>query len=145
MNVQHNCALHQCTTAQIRHVYQERERTDATEPIISHVRNPEDIVLNTAQMRDAAYVQRFRLQSPLLDEDQIITASAAREVALQKAARNASTPCPTTSMSVPQRLGQPRRVVALQENNRASSSHGPWGKGVVAFQLPAIAEGSLGG
>ena len=58
--------------------------------MVSHMQHPEDIVLNMAQMRDAARVKVFRLRSPNLDVESIVTASAAREVALQKAARKIS-------------------------------------------------------
>jgi hypothetical protein len=80
-------------------------------------------MLNTAQMRDAIHVQRYRLRSPILDEEGIIMASAAREVASQKAARKAlESSSSVKQASTPQQLVQPRRLAALQEIPRASTS-----------------------
>jgi hypothetical protein len=126
VNVQHNCAQYQCATTHVRHVYQERERTDQTQSMVSHSKHPEDLMLNTAQMRDAIRVQVYRLRSPDLDEEEIITASAAREVATQKAARKALEP--TSSAKVPastptlQQLSLPRRLAMLQEIPHTSMS-----------------------
>jgi hypothetical protein len=122
VNVQHNCAKHQCTTTDVRHIYQERERIEQTSPMVSHMQHPEDIMLNTAQMRDAAHVQVFRLRSPNLDAESIVTASAAREVALQKAARKVSDSTSTAKAPTTQQLGHPRRLAALQELPHASTS-----------------------
>jgi hypothetical protein len=123
VNVQHNCARYQCSTTHVRHVYQERERTDQTQPMVSHSKQPEDLMLNTAQMRDAIHVQAYRLRSPDLDEENIIMASAVREVAAQKAARKASEPA-KAPVSTPtlQQLSLPRRLAMLQEVPSASAS-----------------------
>jgi hypothetical protein len=86
------------------------------------MQHPEDIVLNTAQMRDAAHVQVFRLRSPNPDMESIVTASAAREVTLQKAARKVSDSSSTAKAPTTQQLGYPRRLAALQELPRASTS-----------------------
>jgi hypothetical protein len=73
-------------------------------------------MLNTAQMRDAIHVQPFHLCSPILDEEQIITSSAAQEVASQKSTRTALEATPATRTPISnQQLGQPRRLAALQE------------------------------
>lgn len=123
VNVQHNCAQQLCSTAQIRHVYQERERTDQTRLAVTHIRQPDDLVLNTAQMRDAPLLQKFRLRSPDLNADDIITASAAHEIALQKTARTNLETIPVVSNrpSVPSRL-LVQRQRALQESALASTS-----------------------
>ncbi|KAL6306470.1 hypothetical protein BKA93DRAFT_840752 [Sparassis latifolia] len=73
-----------CNTSSERRVHQERQVTEQTRPKVKHL-NAADVVLNTAQMRDAAHVQKFRIAAPELDADQIITASAAREVTAQRA------------------------------------------------------------
>jgi hypothetical protein len=66
-------------------------------------------------MRDAIHVQKFRRPSETLDEDQIITESAAREVLAQKALRKTSElTAPRASVAAPQHLSQPRRVAQLQ-------------------------------
>ena len=106
VNVQHNCVQHNCATAHVHHIYQEHECTDQTQPAVSHIHNPKDVVLNTVQMRDAVHVWRFQLQSPILDAEQIITTSAAWEVVLQKAAHKALDSAVTAS-PVPQHFGQP--------------------------------------
>ncbi|KAJ6473443.1 hypothetical protein C8R47DRAFT_957896, partial [Mycena vitilis] len=51
---------------------------------VTHNRS-EDIVLNTAQMRDAVHLQPYRINSTPLDSDLIITQSAAQEIGSQKA------------------------------------------------------------
>lgn len=58
MNVQHNCARNKCGLTGHRVIVQERHETDQYEPIIQH-KNPEDVVINTGQMRDAHWVQQF--------------------------------------------------------------------------------------
>jgi hypothetical protein len=125
VNVQHNCAQYQCGTTNVRHVYQERERTDQTQATVSHSKHPEDLMLNTAQMRDAIHVQAYRLRSPDLDEEGIIMASAAREVSAQKVARKALEPTSSAkaplSMPMPQQLSLPRRLAMLQEVTSSTS------------------------
>ncbi|KAJ7294046.1 hypothetical protein C8J57DRAFT_1042339 [Mycena rebaudengoi] len=79
INVQHNCEVHKCGPTGFQHVYQERELTQHTRAVIAHVGEPEDFILNTAQMRDAVDVQRFRIASPYLDADTVITSSILAE------------------------------------------------------------------
>ncbi|KAH8081293.1 hypothetical protein BXZ70DRAFT_1068335 [Cristinia sonorae] len=86
VNVQHNCAAHQCDLSGQRPIFQERVRTQQTQAAISHS-VPTDLVLNTAQMRDAALLQPFRIDSPVLDTEAIIMASVAREIKVQSATR----------------------------------------------------------
>jgi hypothetical protein len=123
VNTQHNCSEHNCGTEKTRHVYQERERTDQTRPVVVH-RAPADVVLNTAQMRDAIHVQKFRHRSVSLDADQIITASAAREVIAQKVLRKQAETVPASTMPVAgmQHVGLPQRLAALQGSLHASTS-----------------------
>ncbi|KAJ7603170.1 hypothetical protein DFH06DRAFT_908926, partial [Mycena polygramma] len=54
---------------------------------VEHTQNVDDVVLNTAQMRDAVHVQRYRLDSTPMDVEHIITQSAAREIGARKAKR----------------------------------------------------------
>ncbi|PCH45012.1 hypothetical protein WOLCODRAFT_91104 [Wolfiporia cocos MD-104 SS10] len=84
VNAQHNCAANACDTSGFRYVYQERQRTNQTQAAVVHQR-PTDLILNTAQMRDAVHVQQFRIPPQVLDEDEVITASAAQEVHARKA------------------------------------------------------------
>ncbi|KAI6039086.1 hypothetical protein EDC04DRAFT_3012242 [Pisolithus marmoratus] len=83
VNVQHNCAGHHCTGSSSVSVYEEREKTTKTMRRIEH-RNPSDLILNTAQMRDAAHVQRFRTRVQQLERDWAIHMGAAAELNAQK-------------------------------------------------------------
>jgi hypothetical protein len=122
VNVQHNCSEHNCRTANTRAIYQEGEKTNQVRPVISHAA-PHDIVLNTAQMRDAIHVQKYRQHSETLDADRIITESAAREVVAQKALRKTSEANPVPNIATrPRNVAQPRRLEALRETPRASTS-----------------------
>lgn len=81
-----------------------------------------DLILNTAQMRDAVHVQRFRIPFQALDEVSIIQESVAREVAAQKQAHRAglgtmqttSTPATGSVAMAGQFAGQHRRLVEIQ-------------------------------
>lgn len=105
-------------------MYQERTCTEQMEVFIEHITNPDDIVLNTAQMRDAIHVQKFRVASEILDLDDIVMQSAVKELASRKedvsAAAVVAQPHPTavmppmasTSSSAPPRP-RPRRLQEL--------------------------------
>ncbi|EJD48322.1 hypothetical protein AURDEDRAFT_26746, partial [Auricularia subglabra TFB-10046 SS5] len=56
VNVQHDCASHNCTTTGTRAIVQERQQTRNAVAIVAHSAN-DDWILNTGQMRDARYVQ----------------------------------------------------------------------------------------
>ncbi|KAJ6543258.1 hypothetical protein DFH09DRAFT_1249389 [Mycena vulgaris] len=90
VNVQHNCLDNKCGPTAYRPVYQECELTTHTQAQIQHSTNPMDLVLNTAQMRDAVYVQHFRINTPTLDRDTIILQSAANELEAAKKAAAAA-------------------------------------------------------
>ncbi len=85
--MQHNCAGNECTTSGTRAVLEERENSGRTVPIVTH-RNSTNLMLNTAQMRDAKHVQKFRIPSTEIEgnvwEKEIFTA-VEREVAVQTA------------------------------------------------------------
>ncbi|KAJ7223860.1 hypothetical protein B0H12DRAFT_1213067 [Mycena haematopus] len=86
VNVQHNCLDHGCAPTSTRPVFQERIRTDQTRAQIAHTQNPTDLVLNTAQMRDAKHLQKFRIAIPELVRDTVIHQSAVNELAASKKA-----------------------------------------------------------
>lgn len=90
MNIQHNCADNKCNTLGSRPVYQERQLTEQTRPAVSHIRTTDDLVLNTAQMRDAIHLQHFRVSSDTLDVDHIIHQSAIKELASLKVSATTS-------------------------------------------------------
>ncbi|KAI6042116.1 hypothetical protein EDC04DRAFT_2878613 [Pisolithus marmoratus] len=67
VNVQHNCAGHHCTgSSSVLH------------------RNPSDLILNTAQMHDAAHVQQFHTRVQQLEHDWAIHMGAAAGLNAQK-------------------------------------------------------------
>ncbi|KAK6997382.1 hypothetical protein R3P38DRAFT_3416225 [Favolaschia claudopus] len=84
VNVQHNCKDNLCATTASVPVFQERVKTSQTAARVSHTKNVDDVVLNTAQMRDAVYVQRYRVNSVPMDVDRIVTESAAKEIDARK-------------------------------------------------------------
>jgi hypothetical protein len=65
--MQHNCAQHHCRTKETQPIFQEREKTDQMASAVSHDM-PQDFVLNTAQMRDALHMQKFRVRSDMFDQ-----------------------------------------------------------------------------
>ena len=83
VNVQHNCAAQKCMDSGTQPVYEEHEKTGKTLPRIVHV-SPSDLILNTAQMRDASHVQRFRIQVEPFDRDWAIHSGATAELNAQK-------------------------------------------------------------
>lgn len=83
---------------------------------VSH-NEPSDLVLNTAQMRDAIHMQRFRIPSEELDAEHIIMVSAAQEVQIQQAkVRNTASAAlkAGNGRGKPVGVGQARRLVAIQ-------------------------------
>ncbi|KAJ7110365.1 hypothetical protein C8R43DRAFT_904377, partial [Mycena crocata] len=86
VNVQHDCSTHGCAPSGFQRIYQERQATEHTKPAIVHAAPMDDLVLNTAQMRDAADLQPFRINSPDLDANAVIEASIVREFNQRKAA-----------------------------------------------------------
>jgi hypothetical protein len=97
VNAQHNCSDNNCGTENTQHVYQEREWTDQTHPVVVH-QMPEDLVLNTAQMQDVIHVQKFHHRSTSLVADEIITAIVAREAVTQKALQKSTLSVSKTAM-----------------------------------------------
>ncbi|KAF8966226.1 hypothetical protein BDZ97DRAFT_1657897 [Flammula alnicola] len=84
VNTQHDCDTNKCTTSGFRYVYQERVRTQRRAPIVQHIKNPDDLILNTAQMRDAIHLQKFRIPPAVLDEPAVIDASVRRMIDKRK-------------------------------------------------------------
>lgn len=79
VNVQHNCARNECDLSRRVTVQQERQDTANTRAAIRHKNNLEDMVLNTAKMRDARWVQKFAPEAPTTDFEAIVNASVERE------------------------------------------------------------------
>ncbi|THV04278.1 hypothetical protein K435DRAFT_615688, partial [Dendrothele bispora CBS 962.96] len=57
VNVQHNCSKNGCSIQDIMPIFQERQKTNQKKGAVVHLGNLNDVVLNTAQMRDAKYIQ----------------------------------------------------------------------------------------
>jgi len=137
VNVQHNCAVHGCDLSAYRRVWQERVQTELTQPIVAH-RAPNDMVLNTAQMRDAVLLQRFRIPSSVLILDDIVTASVAREIQAEKKTKQAAVPDSGESASGGARrhrqlvatpaVGSSLRIETLQRaSHQSETTMGPIG------------------
>ncbi|KAK7027593.1 hypothetical protein R3P38DRAFT_2526141, partial [Favolaschia claudopus] len=105
VNVQHNCSVQGCGATGFRYVYQERERSNETRPVIVHAGLPADLVLNTAQMRDAVNLQPYRVNSERLDADTIIKSFVLREFDLRKAANAVAAGAQLTEIISDGRLG----------------------------------------
>lgn len=65
-------------------------QTGMTTPVVEHLTNPNDLILNTAQMRDAIHLQKFQIHSTALDEDTVIQESIARAINKRKTAEAGS-------------------------------------------------------
>ncbi|KAJ3848535.1 hypothetical protein EV368DRAFT_86507 [Lentinula lateritia] len=77
---------------------QEREQTSKLKDEVVHKGDLNDKVLNTAQMRDADFLQHFRIQVPQLSMDVILEESSAREWnALNRSTTKALQPLMSTS------------------------------------------------
>ncbi|KAJ7814354.1 hypothetical protein B0H14DRAFT_3747837 [Mycena olivaceomarginata] len=60
-STEHNCMDNHCAATASIPLFQERTKTAQTIARIAHTQNLHDLVLNTAQMRDAVLVQPYRL------------------------------------------------------------------------------------
>ncbi|KAF7976125.1 hypothetical protein HWV62_7571 [Athelia sp. TMB] len=125
VNVQHNCSANSCTTAKTRPVFQEREITESVRDAVHHVGAPFDLVLNTAQMRDAIHVQQFRVPCVVLDEvaeERIIEASVRREIDVRKVRSAAKAVQAAAGGTANKRAGapaHPQRLRVLKESGSA--------------------------
>ncbi|KAI0782791.1 hypothetical protein C8Q75DRAFT_727224, partial [Abortiporus biennis] len=99
VNVQHNCAANKCKSTASHTIRQERETTTQSQPRIRHL-NSGDLLLNTAQMRNSIHLQSFRIQAPILNQEQAILEGATREIK-QRKLRDSKT---QKKSSVPQSL-----------------------------------------
>ncbi|KJA24725.1 hypothetical protein HYPSUDRAFT_94301, partial [Hypholoma sublateritium FD-334 SS-4] len=89
VNTAHNCPRNNCKSDGFHYVYQERVQTAHKRSVIRHSTRPEDWILNTAQMHDAEYLQKFRIPSDSLtvaDEEQLLHDSVAVTINARKAA-----------------------------------------------------------
>lgn len=100
-------------------MYQERERTKNTRDVMSHTNHPDDLILNTGQMRDAVHLQQFRINYDPLDADFIIHTSAVREIDVRKAADTTELPTGEAGPSRRKRMAKATAVdrLALVHSN----------------------------
>ena len=70
-------------------VRQENEVTSSTRAAVRHY-EPDDLILNTGQLRDAKYTRHFRRTPAILDREWAIMAGAAREIDGRRAKENVS-------------------------------------------------------
>ncbi|KAJ7469074.1 hypothetical protein FB451DRAFT_1177070 [Mycena latifolia] len=91
VNVNHNCAANHCEIALTRRVLQERRRTKRFENEVSHAVEPNDCVLNLAQLRSATDVQKSRSDArfPGLSLAEAIEASIRNKERLEQNAKEA--------------------------------------------------------
>lgn len=83
VNVQHDCISNQCHAEKVVPLLQEGEVTSELRERIVHRRNPDQMVLNTAQMQSAKHIQPFRVPSIPMDATEVILASIQKEITLQ--------------------------------------------------------------
>lgn len=97
-NLQHRCNIHACTPSDFRYVRQEGQATSRTQAWVSH-KVPDDLLLNTARMRDAALMERLRypIDAATIDLDASIYRGARVEIDARKAAALANSQSSSTS------------------------------------------------
>ena len=91
VNVNHNCAAHQCKITPTRQVIQERRKTVHFENEVNHAVESDDCFLNLAQLRSATDVQKFRnsAQSPDLSLADAIEQAIRNKDRLEREAKEA--------------------------------------------------------
>ncbi|KAJ7127459.1 hypothetical protein C8R43DRAFT_897443, partial [Mycena crocata] len=123
INIQHNCADNNCRSTRSRVVFNEREATEERALVVEHLSNS-DLIVNTAQMRDAASLDAFRwTPSPL------VTASI-----VQKAAEK----------TYSERQKQKQKAVDVQPEaaTETAAETGPARKKSRVLEAPGAASGS---
>lgn len=132
VNIQHHCMGNSCDCSATEEVFQERERVRGqTRDKVKHY-NVGDIVLNTAQMRNAIHIQQHRQASGTLDREQAVTEGCIKAIQAEGTRRAAAeavedslpadpdgqvTRPPTPSAPLdPRMLRLPRRIQQLQHD-----------------------------
>ncbi|KAK1236064.1 hypothetical protein PQX77_000704 [Marasmius sp. AFHP31] len=114
VNVQHDCVQHKCNVQDVGIVRREREISHSRKGVVVHRGNSDDLLLNTAQMRSAKFVQAFRIQPEReSDPEEILFKSVQRVIDARKAAQKTTpatqtaTPSEGTSIRAPDMHGTP--------------------------------------
>ncbi|KAL1677158.1 hypothetical protein EV122DRAFT_214798 [Schizophyllum commune] len=82
-NVAHNCKDNRCELIYSHIIHQEAEETAKRAKRVLH-RNPEDLVLNTAQMRSSKYFTKLYTPIPVADRSSIVRDAARKLLEKQK-------------------------------------------------------------
>ncbi|KAJ7780683.1 hypothetical protein DFH07DRAFT_910197 [Mycena maculata] len=91
VNIQHNCADNKCRTTRTRVILNEREKTSERGLEVEHL-SKSDLIINTAQMRDAAALNAFRWKpSPLVTANIIQLAAEKAHSDRQKQKKSTAT------------------------------------------------------
>lgn len=81
--MQHNCYDNHCTISRAgRWVRQEREDRDERSLVVVHSKEPNALILNTGQMRNALYLKAFRTPASPLNRMDVVNTSVPIEHAL---------------------------------------------------------------
>ncbi|RDX40530.1 hypothetical protein OH76DRAFT_1394203 [Lentinus brumalis] len=106
VNVFHNCARNMCTSTETRELKQERITLDKKGSELTHI-EPNDLVLNLAQLRSGALLSRFQTRTPRPDTAALIRRAIAIRHALDGTAPDDPAPeadhsaMPTASSTLP--------------------------------------------
>ncbi|KAI0258001.1 hypothetical protein BC834DRAFT_964009 [Gloeopeniophorella convolvens] len=112
VNVQHRCLANGCKASGSEHMYQERIAVGHTRAAVEHI-NPGDLILNTAQMRNAAHVDmfRFRAEPTAVDLDNAVLSGVRNEIDTQKQlARQQRTTAAPSRLQGPSRTSRGGRM-----------------------------------
>lgn len=119
-------------------------QTRITTPVVEHLTNPNDLILNTTQMHDATHLQKFRMHSTALDEETVIQESVARAINQRKSAKAGSSGTGRGRGRGRRRHGVPHGSNLAIHNMGGSSGRargGGRGRGMLSVDM-AVGEGS---
>ncbi|KAK1226230.1 hypothetical protein PQX77_010812 [Marasmius sp. AFHP31] len=108
VNVQHDCHKNKCPVKNTQFRRLERHITNIRKGEVEHVGRMDDIVLNTAQMRDAKFLQEFRIPPVLLNREQVLRKSTEKEVESFRKKQKKSNAPKRTSPALPPTPPAPR-------------------------------------
>jgi hypothetical protein len=118
INVQHNCADNKCQSMRTRVIFNEREETAHRALEVQHI-HPDDLIINTGQMRDAAALSPFRIRPTALTTSAVIRGAAERAFAAREAQKKSKA---TPTDAEPEEIeGEPSRKKSKQSGPPAMS------------------------
>lgn len=120
VNMQHHCLGNACDCSAREELYQEREHLlGQTQPKVKH-RKPGDLVLNMAQMRNAAHIQPYRKVPAALDREVAVTEGCVKAIKAERARRAAASAAMEDSPT-PDPGGPSNRALSPSIHGRESS------------------------